>query len=114
MSTEKLEDIIIVVSPLQRTLQTITPYLETILDKKQLKNLNKKYLETQKIYQDIRDKKEIQKYIKDPKAQKLFQLETNVYMDFRITDVITPELQDKVRPEGLTRSKPTNENLTVK
>ncbi|MBU1758509.1 hypothetical protein KKG31_05145, partial [Patescibacteria group bacterium] len=63
---------------------------------------------------DIRDKKEIQKYIKDPKAQKLFQLETNVYMDFRITDVITPELQDKVRPEGLKRSKPTNENLTVK
>ena len=71
-------------------------------------------IETQKIYQNLRDKKEIQKYIKDSKAQKLFEIGKNIYIDFRIVDVITPELQDKKRPEGLTRSQPTDKNLTAK
>jgi len=111
LKKEKIKDAIIVVSPLQRSLQTIKPYLEKILDQKQLSEVKKKYAATQKIYQTLRDKKEIQTYLKKSDTQKLFQLYGNIYMDFRITDVIVPELQDKERPVHLSMSRPTNESL---
>jgi len=103
-----------VVSPLQRTLQTITPYLEKILDEGQLSAVTDKYIAMQKIYQALREKEEIHTYIKKSDTQKLFQLYENIYMDFRITDVIIPEFQDKERPAHLSTSKPTNELLTSK
>ena len=111
LKKEKIKDAIIVVSPLQRSLQTIKPYLEKILDQKQLSEVKKKYAATQKIYQTLRDKEEIQTYLKKSDTQKLFQLYGNIYIDFRITDVIVPELQDKERPVHLSMSRPTNESL---
>lgn len=75
-------------------------------------DIQKKYQDIQKIYQDLRDKKEIQNYIQNASTQKLFQINEKIYVDFRITDIISPELQDKVFPRGLTTSKPTNEKLT--
>ena len=56
--------------------------------------IERKYMEAQKIYQDLWNKKEIQGYIKDPKSKKLFELHEKVYMDFRTTDIIIPERQD--------------------
>ncbi|MFA7298151.1 MAG: class I tRNA ligase family protein [Candidatus Absconditabacterales bacterium] len=114
LKKEKIKDAIIVVSPLQRTLQTITPYLEKILDEGQLSAVTDKYIAMQKIYQALREKEEIHTYIKKSDTQKLFQLYENIYMDFRITDVIIPEFQDKERPAHLSTSKPTNELLTSK
>lgn len=114
MKKEKIKDAIIVVSPLQRSLQTITPYLESLLDQGQLSEVTEKYLATQKTYQALWEKEEIQTYIKDPGTQKLFHLHGNIYMDFRITDVIVPEVQDKERPARLSLSKPTNQSLMPK
>ncbi|HBB04490.1 TPA: hypothetical protein DCZ39_06460 [Patescibacteria group bacterium] len=53
---EKIKDAIIVISPLQRTLQTIVPYLEKIIDEKQLSEVIEKYDATQKIYQGLVEK----------------------------------------------------------
>lgn len=91
----KKDDPIFLVSPLYRTMETIMPLLTELYGADVVSNIEKKYFEAQKIYQDLRDKKEIQDYLKDQNKQKLFQLYDNVYMDFRQTDVIIPEWQDK-------------------
>jgi hypothetical protein len=74
--------------------------------------IQKKYQDIQKIYQDLRDEKKIQQYLKDASTQKLFQINEKIYVDFRTTDIIVPELQDQIFPIHLTTSKPTNEKLT--
>lgn len=107
----KQEDVVYIITPLARTLQTIFPFLEENF-KESIQEIQKKYDEIQKIYQDLRDKKEIQSYLKDKKTQKLFEINTQLYVDFRTTDLIIPELQDKIFPTGLSTSKPTNEKLT--
>ena len=53
---QKIKDAIIVISPLQRTLQTIVPYLENLIDEKQLSEVIEKYDATQKIYQTLVEK----------------------------------------------------------
>ena len=75
----KKDDRIIILSPLERTLQTVLPFLETKY-KEQLPDIQKKYKEIQKTYQDLRENKEqgqtkkLQEYFKNPNAQKLFQI----------------------------------------
>ena len=107
----KKDNLVIVVSPLGRTFETILPYLEKRYGD-QVPALQKKYEEIQKIYQDLRNKKEIQHYIQKTDTQKLFEIHEKIRADFRITDVIVPELQDKVWIPHLTTSRPMNEKLT--
>jgi hypothetical protein len=42
----------------------------------------------------------------------LFEINEKLYVDFRSTDIIVPEFQDKIYPTGLSTSKPTSEKLT--
>lgn len=108
--TEK-NDVVFIITPLARTFDTLSPYLQTIY-KDQLPEIEKKYQDIQKTYQDLRNEKKIQSYIQDPSTQKLFQIDEKIYVDFRTTDLIVPELQDKPWIADLTTSKPTNEKLT--
>ncbi len=112
LKTIKKDDRVIVVTPLSRSLQTVLPFLENEFSDS-IKDIQKKYQEIQKIYQDLRDKKEIQSYIQDTSKQHLFQINEKLYVDFRITDLIVPDLQDKPRIANLTTSKATNEKLTT-
>ena len=86
--------------------------------KEQLPDIQKKYKEIQKTYQDLRENKEqgqtkkLQEYFKNPNAQKLFQINERIYVDFMTTDIVVPEYQDQPFPRHLSISKPTNEKLT--
>lgn len=50
--------------------------------------------------------------MKNTSTQKLFEINERLYVDFRTTDLLLPELQDQPFPSHLTVSKPTNEKLT--
>jgi len=110
-NTTKNDEVIIVLSPLTRTFQTITPYIQKKYGK-DFDTIKNTYQEIQHIYQDLRKKQEIQSYLQNSSTQKLFSIGENIYMDFRITDIIIPELQDKTWINDLTTSKATNEKLT--
>lgn len=101
----------IVITPLSRSLQTVFPFLEKKFPES-ISDIQKKYQEIQKIYQDLWNQKKIQNYLKDPRTQKLFEINERLYVDFRTTDLILPELQDQPFPVHLSVSKPTNEKLT--
>jgi predicted type IV restriction endonuclease len=77
-----------------------------------ISEIQKKYKDIQNLYQNLRNEKKIQQYIQDPSKQNLFEINEKLYVDFRITDIISPELQDQIFPAHLTTSKPTNENIT--
>lgn len=108
----KKEKFIIVISPLRRTLETIQPLIDKIFTPDDLKKITTQYAEIQKIYQDLRNNNKLQTYFKDTNTQKLFQITEQFYVDFRITEIIIPELQSQPRIKHLTTSKPTDQKLT--
>ncbi len=114
--SKKLKDIkdddrVIIVSPLTRSLQTILPFIQEVFADT-IKDIEAKYAEIQRNYQKLRDEKKIIGYLQDPKAEKLFKINDRLYVDFRSTDIILPEHQGKIYPEGLSISKPTDERLS--
>jgi hypothetical protein len=106
------EDTVVVVSPLRRTLDTVFPYLIARYGEEITKTIEEKYLGLQKIYQSHRDDKSIQSFLLDTTQEHFHTLHDQVYVDFRITDVLVPELQDTFWEPHLTTSKPTSEKLT--
>jgi broad specificity phosphatase PhoE len=109
-----MDDLIVVVSPLSRTLQTITPFLKTFLKANEISAIEKKYLAVQKEYLALCDTKKIQEYLQNTKEKHFYKLHEKVYVDMRVTDILVPEIQDKVRPKELTTSMPTSQKLTPK
>ncbi|MEI8091323.1 MAG: hypothetical protein WCG98_03625 [bacterium] len=84
------------------------------MEKEELEDIKKHYFELQIQYQHLWDKEEIQAHVQNPKAENLHKLHEKVYVDFRITDILIPEEQDKKWPSHLTTSKPTSEKLSSK
>jgi len=109
----KTDDIIIILTPLSRTFQTITPYLETKYGKA-FSEIKTAYETIEKTYQDLRDEEKIQSYLHDISTQKLFNINEQLYVDFRTVDIIIPEYQNLELPKKITTSKPTNQKLTPK
>lgn len=83
-----------IVTPLERSLQTVLPFLEKKFPET-IQDIKEKYKEIQNIYQKLRNNKEIQSYLQDSSKQHLFAINERIYVDFRTTDIIVPELQDK-------------------
>jgi len=108
------DEVVVVLSPLTRTWETAYPYLQTFLKKTELTAIKKVYDEIQIRYQELRDKEKIQAYVQDPKAENLHKLHDKVYVDFRITDILIPEEQNKKWPSHLTTTRPTSEKLSPK
>lgn len=111
LASLKKDDRVIIITPLERSLQTVLPFLEKKFPDS-IADIQKKYQDIQKIYQDLRNKKEIQSYIQDTSKQNLFQINERLYVDFRTTDIIIPELQDKIWTANLTINRPTNTKLS--
>lgn len=109
----KTDEAVIILTPLSRTLQTITPYLEKTYGKA-FSDIKSEYEKIQKIYQNLRDEEKIQAYLQDTSTQKLFKINQQLYVDMRTVDIIIPEYQDKKLPKNMTTSKPTSEKLTSK
>lgn len=111
LTSLKKDDRVIIVTPLERSLQTVLPFLEKKFPDS-IADIQKKYQDIQKIYQDLRNKKEIQSYIQDTSKQNLFQINERIYVDFRTTDIIIPELQDKPWTTNLTINRSTNTKIS--
>jgi len=92
------DDLVIILTPLSRTFQTITPYLEKKYGKA-FSEIKTAYETIEKTYQNLRDKEEIQTYLQDASTQKLFNINEQLYVDFRTVDLIVPELQDQKFPQ---------------
>jgi isoleucyl-tRNA synthetase len=110
LNTCKKEDRVLIITPLERTLETSMPFIEKQFPDT-IQEIKEKYKEIQNIYQKLRDSKELQSYLQDSSKQHLFPINERIYVDFRTTDIIVPELQDKPFIQWLTTSKPTNEKL---
>ncbi len=76
-----------------------------------MEKLQKAYQETRYIFQELRNKNELISYLKKPETQKTFELIPHVYVDFRLTEYILPEIQDNNFDCSLITSIPTNERL---
>ena len=105
----KKEDIIVIISPLERTLSTILPYLATTKD---IQAITAKYKEIQKTYQQLRNENTLIAYLKNPTTKKRFAIDDTLYVDFRLTDIILPENQDIPLLIGGTTKHPTSEKLS--
>lgn len=88
------EDIVYIVSPLQRTRDTIKPYLIEQHGLQKVEKRSKEYDKVVDIYKSLRNDKKIWKYVYDNKTQKTFPITENIYVDFRITDTLIPDMQD--------------------
>jgi len=88
------KDLIVIISPLTRTLQTITPYLQKHFSDS-IPQIESKYQEIRKQYTQLRDQQKLIDYIFDKSTTKQFELAPNIFVDFRLTDTIMPAYQDK-------------------
>jgi broad specificity phosphatase PhoE len=107
LNIDKEQDLIIVISPLERTWQTIHPFLETRYSKDELTTTYQKYQTVQKQYQDLYNNGKLIAHTQDRTAQNQFEIGKNLYVDFRITDLIVPSIQDKEMPLPFTKDEQT-------
>jgi hypothetical protein len=71
------------------------PYLEDIYTAKEISAITKRHAEVKETFNALREKGELIKYIQSPTTQKTFEIGPGISVDFRITDSILPEYQDK-------------------
>lgn len=95
-SLNAAQDFVIIVSPLRRTWQTMHPFMQDLFDVKTMKNLEKAYDECEALYRDLWDSGNLVKHVHSNKEKNFFHLGENVYVDFRITEPLLPELEWEV------------------
>lgn len=93
-TTDK-DNLIFVISPLQRALLTIEPTLIELYWEKIVNEIKNNYYKQIEHYQKLWNEKEIINYIHNKKNQTIFDLWYNIFIDYRITDHISPDIQDK-------------------
>lgn len=87
-------NLIFIVSPLQRTLLTIEPTLIELYWEKSFEEIKNNYNKQVEHYQKLWDDEKIIEYI-EKSNQTIFDCWNNVFIDYRITDHISPDIQDK-------------------
>jgi len=93
--TEESANLIFVLSPLQRALLTIEPTLLEVYWEEKLKEIKINYYKQIEHYQKIWNDEKIIDYVHDSKNQTIFDIWNNIYIDYRITDHLSPDIQDK-------------------
>jgi hypothetical protein len=83
---------------LERTRETILPFLQEIYTAKELTTSYQKYQEIQKAFQKLSSELKIVEYIQNTQNQHHFEIGKKLFVDFRITDSICPNFQDKIMP----------------
>jgi broad specificity phosphatase PhoE len=107
LNIDKEQDLIIVVSPLERTRETIFPFLQEKYTREELETSYARYQEVQKQYQDLYHTGELIAYVQDRTKQQHFEIGKNLFVDFRITDAIIPSIQDQEMPQPFTKDEQT-------
>ncbi len=93
--TQDKEQLVFIISPLQRALLTIEPILVELYWKEIIEQVKEKYYKQAQHYQWLWNDWIIIEYIHDDKNQTIFDLWYNIFVDYRITDHISPAIQDK-------------------
>lgn len=93
--TNNKDNLVFVLSPLQRTFLTIEPTLTELYGKGGIEEIKKNYYKQIEHYQQLWNEWNIIEYIHNQKNQTIFDCWNNVFIDYRITDHISPDIQDK-------------------
>lgn len=90
------DNLVVVISPLQRSFLTIEPTLIEIYGKEIVEEVKTNYYKQVEHYQQLWNEWKLIKYIHNKKNQTIFDCWNNIYIDYRITDHISPDIQDKL------------------
>lgn len=93
--SKNLKESVFVLSPLSRTFQTMTPLFKKLFWEDEFKNLEKEYDSIKTEYLKLISWNSLQNHINDKSTKKLFQISDFIWVDMRLTDLITPSLQDQ-------------------
>ncbi len=97
------DELVFVISPLQRTLQTIRPTLETVYPDLDFAKLEATYQEIYAKYTEVFNNEELKNILQteaEINTTNVFELdkEHNIFVDFRATDHYSPDFQDEQHP----------------
>ena len=107
LNIDQEKDLIIVVSPLERTRETISPFLQLLYTPEELDTSYAKYQEIKTQYQDLHNNGTLIAHTQDHTAKNHFEIGRNLFVDFRIVDTIVPSMQDKDMPHPFTPADQT-------
>ncbi|HKL43931.1 MAG TPA: class I tRNA ligase family protein, partial [Candidatus Absconditabacterales bacterium] len=105
------KDFVIIISPLKRTFETISPFLKSNFGESEYGIIKQKYQEIVKKYQEIYHSGKLIEYNQDENNQKIFEIGENVFVDIRTHEIYYPSIQGKEFECGMTTTIPTNEKL---
>ncbi|MDR3169550.1 MAG: class I tRNA ligase family protein [Candidatus Peribacteria bacterium] len=88
------ENLIIVLSPMERVRQTVLPFLKDRYSEEELNSIRAKYEAVQANFHTLWNEKTIIKYLADDDKEYLFEIGKNIFVDFRITEVLRMSRQD--------------------
>ena len=88
------DDVVFIISPLQRDFLTIQPYFEKMFGKVEEKKIQEKYYDIVEIYQNLFDEKKLYEYIMTSGEKNRFKIWENIYIDFRTMELFLPDYQD--------------------
>ena len=91
-----VEDSIFVISPLPRAFHTIKPTLINRFGAEEVASLEAKFYEQTTHYQKLWDDGKILEYIHNPEHTCVFALSESVFIDYRVTDHLSFDLENKV------------------
>lgn len=108
------DNFVVIMSPLKRTLETITPFLISKFWENILSKIFVKYQEVASKFEELYHNEELIDYIKNPDTQKLFEIHEWIFVDMRIIEVYLPTIQRVEFDCSLTTSVETNKQLFEK
>lgn len=105
------KDFVVIVSPLKRTFETITPFLISQFGEDNISDITTKYFEIVDKFQKIYNDKKLIEYIQDDNSQKLFEIHPWIFVDMRLHELYLPSIQ-KIKFEcGWTTKIPTDQKM---
>lgn len=89
------EELVFIISPLQRSWQTIKPTLITLFWEGRIEAAEKKYYETREEYKKAFNDWSLKEILQWTDAQNIFKIDEQIYIDWRMTEHYSPENQDE-------------------
>lgn len=105
LKSENPENLVFVISPLQRTWQTIKPTLLEHFSKEEINEVEKKYFEYYKAYQKAFTDKSLETILQGTDEENRIQLHERIFIDWRFTDHLSFADQAIVQPCDLLNWK---------
>lgn len=95
---EEKSDIVFIISPLQRAWQSIRPTFLDFFWKEKTEEMEKKYFELHKKYIVLFEDGSLQEYLQGSDEQNIFQLDEQVFIDWRFTEHYGKAAQGEYEP----------------